>query len=195
MIFYSQKQTQVKMRVFFVTGNKGKFLEASSILREYGIELQLDTIHEKLEIQSENLEDIVSHALKHVCEGSIHDYFVVEDDGLFINALNGFPGPYSSYVYKTIGVTGVLKLMSDVDDRSAYFKSVVGVCGPSGITRLFTGVVRGSISREPRGSGGFGFDPIFIPSGYDRTFAELGIEVKNKLSHRAKAFRALGEWL
>jgi len=183
------------MRVFFVTGNKGKFLEASSILRGYGIELQLDTIHEKLEIQSENLEDIVSNALKYVCGDSISDYFVVEDDGLFVNALNGFPGPYSSYVYKTIGITGVLKLMSDVNDRSAYFKSVVGICGPNGITRLFTGVAYGSISREPRGSGGFGFDPIFIPSGYDRTFAELGIEVKNKLSHRAKAFRALGEWL
>ena len=183
------------MNVFFVTSNKGKFLEASLILREYGIELQLDTSHRKLEVQSDDLEDIVKVALENLCRDSVRDYLVVEDDGLFINALNGFPGPYSSYVYKTIGITGILKLMSDVNDRSAYFKSVVGLCGPSGVTKLFVGVTHGFISREARRRGGFGFDPIFIPLGYDRTFAELGIDVKNKVSHRAKAFRALGEWL
>lgn len=183
------------MIVFFVTSNRGKFLEASSVLREFGIELRLDTTHRKLEIQSDSLEDIVSNALTNICSGSVSDYFVVEDDGLFINALNGFPGPYSSYVYKTIGLKGVLKLMDGVDDRSAYFKSVVGLCGPKGVTKLFIGVVEGFIANEPRGSEGFGFDPIFIPQGYKETFAELGINVKNKLSHRARAFRALGEWL
>ncbi|ADY01972.1 RdgB/HAM1 family non-canonical purine NTP pyrophosphatase [Vulcanisaeta moutnovskia 768-28] len=183
------------MRVFFVTSNKAKFREASLVLKEFGIDLLIDTNHRKVEIQSDNLEDIVSNALKEICNGNTGDYFVVEDDGLFINKLNGFPGPYSSYVYKTIGLTGILKLMSGVDDRTAYFKSVVGLCGPKAIIKLFTGVVYGNIAMEPRGSEGFGFDPIFIPSDYDKTFAELGIDIKNRLSHRAKAFRALGDWL
>ncbi|MFB6470837.1 MAG: XTP/dITP diphosphatase [Vulcanisaeta sp. AZ3] len=183
------------MKVFFVTSNRGKFLEALSVLREYDIELQLDTSHKKLEIQSESLEDIVNNAITNICRESVNEYFVIEDDGLFISALNGFPGPYSSYVYKTIGLNGVLKLMINTNDRTAYFKSVVGLCGPNGITKLFIGIINGLIAHEPRGSEGFGFDPIFIPQGYNKTFAELGVEVKNKLSHRAKAFRALGEWL
>ncbi|BDR92031.1 XTP/dITP diphosphatase [Vulcanisaeta souniana] len=183
------------MRVFFVTSNEGKLHEASLVLREFSIELVMDLNHRKIEIQSDNLEDIVNNALTNICTGGISEYFVVEDDGLFINKLNGFPGPYSSYVYKTIGLTGILKLMNGINDRSAYFKSVVGLCGPQIPIKLFIGVVRGSIAMEPRGSEGFGFDPIFIPSGYNKTFAELGPEIKNKLSHRALAFRALGNWL
>ena len=183
------------MRVFFVTGNKAKFHEASSVLREFNIDLMIDTNHRKIEIQSDDLEDIVSNALANICNDNVSDYFIVEDDGLFINKLNGFPGPYSSYVYKTIGLTGILKLMNDIDDRTAYFKSVVGLCGPKVTIKLFTGVVHGNIATEPRGFEGFGFDPIFIPSGYDKTFAELGIDIKNRLSHRARAFRALGDWL
>ncbi len=185
------------MRIFFVTGNEAKFHEASLVLKEFGIELMIDRGHRKVEIQSDKLEDIVSNALQGICSDNPSDYFVVEDDGLFINKLNGFPpGPYSSYVYKTIGLAGILKLMSGVDDRTAYFKSVVGLCGPRVGIKLFSGVVYGRIAMEPRGTeGGFGFDPIFVPDGYDKTFAELGIDIKNKLSHRARAFRALGNWI
>ncbi|WP_054858015.1 XTP/dITP diphosphatase [Vulcanisaeta sp. JCM 16159] len=180
------------MRIFFVTGNEAKFHEASLVLREFGVNLVIDREHKKIEIQSDNLEDIVSNALGEICSSNVTNYFVVEDDGLFINRLNGFPGPYSAYVYKTIGLTGILKLMSGVEDRSAYFKSVVGLCGPKINIKLFTGIVRGSIAMEPRGSEGFGFDPIFIPDGYDKTFAELGIDIKNKLSHR---LGHLGPWV
>ena len=183
------------MRIFFVTGNEAKFREASLVLKEFGLDLLVDKSHRKVEIQSDSLEDIVSNALQGICSDNVSDYYVVEDDGLFINRLNGFPGPYSSYVYKTIGLTGILKLMNGIDDRTAYFKSVVGLCGPGIGIRLFTGVVNGRIAMEPRGTEGFGFDPIFIPEGYDRTFAELGIDIKNRLSHRARAFRALGNWL
>ncbi|GAB6943665.1 XTP/dITP diphosphatase [Vulcanisaeta sp. JCM 14467] len=183
------------MRIFFVTGNEAKFREASSVLKEFGIDLLIDKSHKKVEIQSDNLEDIVSNALQGICSDNVSDYYVVEDDGLFINRLNGFPGPYSSYVYKTIGLTGILKLMNDIDDRTAYFKSVVGLCGPKVGIKLFTGVVSGRIAMEPRGTEGFGFDPIFIPEGYDKTFAELGIGIKNRLSHRARAFKSLGNWL
>ncbi|WP_054842160.1 XTP/dITP diphosphatase [Vulcanisaeta distributa] len=179
------------MRIFFVTSNEAKFREASLVLKEFGIDLMINRGYRKVEIQSDNLEDIVNNALQFICGDNSSDYFVVEDDGLFINRLNGFPGPYSSYVYKTIGLIGILKLMSGVDDRTAYFKSVVGLCGPKVGIKLFSGVVYGRIAMEPRGGteGGFGFDPIFIPEGYDKTFAELGIDIKNKLSHRARAFR------
>ena len=183
------------MRIFFITSNEAKFREASLVLKEFGVNLMIDKSHRKVEIQSDNLEDIVNNALQDICSDSVGDYFVVEDDGLFINRLNGFPGPYSSYVYKTIGLAGILKLMNGIDDRTAYFKSVVGLCGPKFGIKLFTGIVHGRIAMEPRGTEGFGFDPIFIPEGYDRTFAELGISIKNRLSHRARAFKALGNWL
>ncbi len=183
------------MKIFFVTGNEAKFREASLVLGEFGIELAMDRSHRKIEIQSDNLEDIVNNALATICTGDVSEYFVVEDDGLFIDKLNGFPGPYSSYVYRTIGLTGILRLMSGINDRTAYFKSVVGLCGPQIPAKLFIGVRYGVIATEPRGSEGFGYDPIFIPSGFNKTFGELGLEIKNKLSHRAMAFRTLGNWL
>ncbi len=181
------------IKFVFITGNKGKYEEARRILGEYGLELYLDSKRRKVEIQSESLEEIVDFALVHL-ECAPDEACIIEDDGLFIEALGGFPGPYSAYVYKTIGLKGVLKLMEGVSNRRAYFKSVVGV-KIGGERALFTGVVHGFISERERGVGGFGFDPIFIPEGHDRTFAELGVEVKNKISHRARAFRALGEWV
>ncbi len=183
----------MSIKLYFVTNNKGKFLEASSILRRYNIELiQIDT--EKLEIQSDDLRKIALRAAEYVFE-KIRKPIIVEDAGLFIKALNGFPGPYSSYVFKTIGIHGILKLMNDVDDRRAEFRSVVVLKHPIVGTRIFEGIVNGIISRIPKGSKGFGFDPIFIPNGCTKTFAEMDIEEKNKYSHRARAFRALGEWV
>lgn len=182
------------MIIYFVTGNRHKYEEASSVLSKYGIKLLMESGLKKVEIQSDDIEDIVMYSLDSICNKA-GKYLVVEDDGLFIKALKGFPGPYSAYVYRTIGLNGVLKLMSDVSDREAYFKSVVGLCTPNGEKILFTGIAEGEIAREVRGSEGFGYDPIFIPKGFNKTFAELGIEVKNLVSHRARAFTALGEWL
>ncbi|MEM1822504.1 MAG: non-canonical purine NTP pyrophosphatase, partial [Zestosphaera sp.] len=96
---------------------------------------------------------------------------------------------------KTIGVEGVLKLMSSVSDRTAFFKSVIVLYYPQQGFKVFEGVVYGSISLEARGSGGFGFDPIFVPEGHHKTFAELDLETKNSLSHRGRAFRAMVSWL
>lgn len=182
------------MIIHFVTGNRHKYEEASGVLSRYGVRLLMESGVKKVEIQSDELEDIVNYSLDIICSGTTK-YLVVEDDGLFIKALGGFPGPYSAYVYKTIGLSGVLKLMNGIGSREAYFKSVVGLCTPDGGKYLFTGIVEGEIAMEARGTGGFGYDPIFIPRGFNETFAELGIEVKNSLSHRARAFMALGEWL
>jgi len=179
--------------VAFVTRNKHKFEEASYVLSHFGVRVvQVDL--ERVEIQSDDLSEI---ALTGAKQASLRlgRAVVVEDAGLFVDALNGFPGPYSSYVFRTIGIRGILKLMSGVGDRRARFESAVAYCDPSGECRVFRGVALGVIALEPRGSGGFGFDPIFIPDeGGGLTYAEMSFERKCEISHRAKAFKAFGEW-
>jgi XTP/dITP diphosphohydrolase len=177
--------------LYFATSNKHKFDEARDVLKNYGIELRM--INRKVEeIQSENLKKIALHALKKalVCDKLP---MIVEDAGLFINALNGFPGPYSSYVHKTLGIDGIIKLMRKKDDRDAEFRSVVAF-GSSSVVKTYQGVVKGKIARKPRGKSGFGFDPIFIPKGSEKTFAEMSLEDKNRYSHRAIALRKFARW-
>lgn len=179
-------------KICVVTGNKHKFKEISEIAKEYGIELEMCEGF-KLEFQASDLEEIV---LKSVMLAYIYlnRPVLVEDAGLFIEALNGFPGPYSNYVYRTIGIAGILKLLSDVENRRACFKSSVALVHNNRVF-ISTGKVCGTISRTPRGSGGFGFDPIFIPEGETRTFAEMSIHEKNLYSHRAKAVKKVFEAL
>lgn len=179
--------------IFFATGNISKFNEARRILAEYGISAAMIKV-KVMEVQDDDIERIAEiSALNALREVNLP--LIVEDAGLFIEALNGFPGPYSSYVYRTIGVRGVLRLMEGVEDRRASFKSAVAYCDPGGELRCFQGVVHGRITREARGDRGFGFDPIFEPDEEPtRTFGEMSVEEKNKLSHRAKALRKFAEW-
>lgn len=179
--------------IYFATENGGKFREAQAELAKYGINLKQLAIR-RLEIQSDSLEDIATFSAKTVAE-QFKCKVVVEDAGLFINALKGFPGPFSSYVYRTIGIEGILKLLRGESNRNAFFKSVVSYCEPGLSPVTFTGLAEGAISLEPRGNLGFGFDPIFIPRGSDRTFAEMTVEQKNTFSHRAKSFRLFAEYI
>ena len=185
------------MIIYFATGNKGKLHEVKTLASSYGIVVkQLDI--KKVEIQSDSLEEISLYAVRDIYNKVISkgiDNVVVEDAGLFIEALKGFPGPYSSYVYKTIGIRGVLKLLEGVDNRKAFFKAVVVFKSSSLGERIFKGIVHGEIVEEPRGTYGFGFDPIFKPYGSDKTFAEMTVQEKNKFSHRSKAFTELFKWL
>jgi XTP/dITP diphosphohydrolase len=149
---------------------------------------------EKLEIQSNDLTAIASFAALQAAR-SKRCPVVSEDAGLFVNALGGFPGPYSSYVFKTLGTNGILRLMKNGSKRGAFFQAAVAFCTPKTRPRCFTGVVDGVVSRKPRGTNGFGFDPIFIPrQGDGRTFAEMATEEKNALSHRAMAFAKFSKW-
>lgn len=178
--------------IFFATKNVNKFNEARRILAEYSISIAM--IRAKmLEVQDDDIERIAEiSAINAARETSLP--VIVEDAGLFVEALNGFPGPYSSYVYKTIGIKGLLKLLWGVEERKAYFKSVVAFCNPEKV-KLFRGVVYGKIAREARGSEGFGFDPIFEPDEEpSKTFAEMTIEEKNRFSHRARALKKFAEW-
>lgn len=178
---------------FFVTGNIHKFNEARLILAEYNVAVAMLKI-EAVEIQDDNLKSIAkASAIDAVKKCGLPIF--VEDAGLFIEAFNGFPGPYSSYVYRTIGTKGILKLMENVDKREAYFQSVVAFSGPEEAPKCFQGKVKGKISMEERGSSGFGFDPIFEPSdGRKKTFAEMTTTKKNEYSHRAEALRKFAEW-
>ncbi len=181
------------MRIMFATNNMNKVMEANEILRSFGIEL-ISTDVKKIEIQSDSLREIAVYAVRHVYN-VVKSPVVVEDSGLFIEALNGFPGPYSSYVYKTIGLKGILKLMEGMGNRVARFVAVVALAISDKEIYVFEGVVEGYIAHEIRGSRGFGYDPIFIPFNHSKTFAEMDRNEKNMYSHRGKAFRALGEWV
>ena len=182
--------------IFFATNNVNKFNEARRVLAEYKIAVGMLRVKAS-EIQSANLREIA--------QTSAQDAFkrcrlpvIVEDAGLFIDALRGFPGPYAAYAYKTIGNKGLLKLMENVEDRKATFQSVIAYCDSySGIPVCFEGEAAGKITNEERrgnGKSGFGFDPIFQPSGSEKTFAEMTLEEKNGFSHRAKAVRKFAEW-
>lgn len=181
-------------RVWFLTSNKGKFREAQSVATASGLQLRMLSAP-KIEIQSDNLSEIASYGAQEAAN-RLGIPVVAEDAGLFIRKLNGFPGPYSSDVFKRLGNKGILKLMEGVSNRSAKFSSVAAFCTPSGKPRCFVGSVFGCIGLQSRGAGGFGFDPIFIPTkGDGRTFAQMTVREKNRFSHRATSFKKLSKWL
>ncbi|MEM4333216.1 MAG: RdgB/HAM1 family non-canonical purine NTP pyrophosphatase [Nitrososphaerota archaeon] len=176
--------------VKIVTSNPGKWEELYTMLSSRG--LDCIWIRERVrELQSEDLAEIVLASGIEAYEkwgGGV----LLEDSGLFVTALGGFPGPYSAYVFRTIGVKGLLKLMEGVQDREAWFKSAICYISPDGSQSIFTGEVKGILAAEPRGTGGFGFDPIFIPAeGDGRTFAQMTVREKNLYSHRARAVQKL----
>ncbi|MEM2990196.1 MAG: XTP/dITP diphosphatase [Halobacteria archaeon] len=177
-------------KLLFITSNLGKVEEARKFLSKLNVEIaQLNLKYP--EIQSNSLMEIARYGAEY-CYSKLKKPLFVEDSGLFIKALNGFPGPYSSYVFKTIGNIGLLRLMQGVEKREAYFKSVVAYHDGENI-KIFSGIVRGKISYEAKGSSGFGFDPIFLYGA--KTFAELTVEEKNKVSHRSKSLSKLARWL
>ena len=174
-----------------VTSNSGKAREFQLLFEEAGLEIEIEPM-KTVEIQADSLEEIAVFS-------SLQAYnllkrpVIVEDAGLFVESLNGFPGPYSSYVYKTLGAEGLLKLVGE--DRRAHFESVIAFYSREHGVKVFRGICRGRIAYEVRGTSGFGFDPIFIPENMNKTFAELGEVEKNKISHRGRAARKLVEWL
>ncbi|RLF05525.1 MAG: non-canonical purine NTP pyrophosphatase, partial [Thermoprotei archaeon] len=129
-----------RLRIRFVTSNEGKVREANVVLQRYGL-VAVPHPARKLELQSDRLEEVAKYAAQSLI-GRVPEPFFVEDSGLFIYSLRGFPGPYSSYVYRTIGLEGVLKLMEGVGDRRAKFVAVAALC-VGGEVRVFKGEVEG----------------------------------------------------
>jgi len=182
--------------IILATGNIHKFNETRAVLSEYGIVTGMLKI-KTLEIQSESLEDIAKTSVQEAYK-KCNLPIIVEDAGLFVKKLNGFPGPYAAYVYKTIGNKGLLELMKSVENREAEFQSAIAFRSSKLETPMcFSGRVLGEITKEERTAStamGFGFDPIFKPKGNKKTFAEMTLTEKNKHSHRANALRKFGEW-
>ena len=172
--------------LFFVSSNIHKYQEAKKILDSFGINLGFFKSNLE-EIQSNSIKDIALNKAKNAfskCKKPL----IVEDDGLFINSLKGFPGPYSSYVFKTIGNKGILDLLKQ--NRTAKFISVITYCDEKTL-KSFNAKLDGTISKNQKGKG-WGYDPIFIPKNSKKTFAELNN--KNELSHRYKALKKFSNW-
>ncbi len=123
---------------------------------------------------------------------------LADDTGLFVASLGGLPGVRSSRFagegssYED-NVAALLEALGDSEERAAEFRTVAFLHLPDGRERWVEGVARGAIARQPAGKGGFGYDPIFVPAGLDRTFSQLSMEEKNAISHRGRAFRAMAE--
>lgn len=177
--------------ITFASTNPDKFREVESILAARRIQASFARL-ELVEIQSDSLEEVAQEKAKSAYS-RVKKPVMVEDDGLFVDALAGFPGPYSSYVFKTIGNAGVLKLLKDESKgRSATFRSLIAFFDGSTL-QLFEGQARGSIS-EKISPGGWGYDPIFMPDGAaGMTFAGLA-GGKNDYSHRRRALDKFADW-
>jgi len=173
--------------ILFASSNEHKYEEAEKILAEFGIELEFFKT-DLVEIQDESLSKIALQKALNAYE-KCKKPVIVEDDGLFINSLSGFPGPYSSYVFKTIGNNGILKLIES--NRTAQFRAVIAFCDSSNEPTLFESSVTGTISKNIQ-DGGWGYDPIFIPEKQNKTYAELAD--KNKLSHRYESLKKFATW-
>lgn len=190
----------MKKKLVFATNNAHKLEEIRAILGD------------KMEILS--LADINCHAdipeTANTLEGNAHlkseyvynhyglDCFA-DDTGLEVEALDGAPGVYSARYAgdghdSQVNMQKLLKEMEEKNNRKAQFRTVISLI-EKGEEKLFEGIVRGKITQEKRGNSGFGYDPVFQPEGFDVTFAEMGSEVKNKISHRARAVKALCDYL
>ncbi len=179
------------MKIRFATSNPYKVSEGNVVGAGFGIEyVQLKEPYP--EIRDEDVSRVAEEGARFVFD-RINKPVIVEDTGLFIEALNGFPGSFSAFVFGKLGNNGILKLLGEVENRKAEFISAVGYCNQEGV-RVFKGSVKGLIADRKKGMGGFGYDPIFIPAGQKKTFAE-DPGMKERISHRNKAFQRFSEWI
>ena len=178
-------------KIIFVTGNPHKVKEATGILAPLGIEIEQNNCGYP-ELQEDDIEAIAGFGAEWAANKLNHEV-MVDDSGLFIDALGGFPGPYSAYVAKTLGNERILKLMEGETNRSAKFKCAIGYCRPGEEPIVFSGEVVGEIATSIRGNLGFGYDPIFEVGGV--TFGEMPDEEKNRISHRYRALLGFAKWL
>ena len=180
--------------LYFITSNKGKFKEVANKL----IEADVKVIQKNIgypEVQANSLEDVVNFGVNYILE-RFHKPFIIEDAGIFIKFLNDFPGVYSADVYYKIGCNGILKLLEEVKkEREACFKSVIAYVNSDKQIHIFTGECLGVIGFEELGVNGFGYDPIFIPQGETKTFAQMKVDEKNSFSHRGNALDKLLKFL
>jgi XTP/dITP diphosphohydrolase len=186
---HTDKPESEVMELKVVTSNDGKIKEFKQTFEKTPVFPTKVSVPYP-EVQASSLEEVVDFGLDNL-KDKIQPPFIIDDAGVFVDGLEGFPGVYSRYVYDTIGLQGLLRQLEHIEDRQASFKCVLGLLLEDGTTHKFVGECKGRIIHEMRGDGGFGYDPIFIPDGFDRTFAELLPEEKNEISHRGRAMQNL----
>ena len=196
------------MKIVFATNNQHKLQEIREILGDQFEILSLADIgcHEDIPETGNTLEANAHQKAEYVFDHYHIDCFA-DDTRLEVDALGGAPGVHSArYAEGTdhnseANMAKLLRELGDNDNRKARFRTVISLIQMEGGNPVcsreyqFEGVVEGRIDREKHGSEGFGYDPVFIPEGYDKSFAELGEEIKNQISHRARAVKKLAEWL
>ena len=180
------------MKVIFVTSNESKLREARGIL---GVELE----SVDLDLPEPQALDVAEVAAQKAlaARAALRDPprpVLVEDSGIVFGAWNGLPGALTKWFLNSVGNEGLLRMLVAEEDRSARAVCAVAVSDAGGSVQVFVGEVEGFVAGAPRGSGGFGWDPIFVPEGERRTYAEMGPD-KDRVSHRARAFEAAREGL
>ena len=175
--------------ITFASTNQNKYLEVQLILSTQNISVNFAQTC-LVEVQSDSLEEIARQKAK-TAFAKLGRPVIVEDDGLFIDSLGGFPGQYSSFVFRTIGNDGILKLLAGSANRSAYFRSLIAFYNGKTLS-ISEGRVDGRISDRIT-EGGWGYDPIFMPAGTYLTFAQLK-KSKNQYSHRKRALEKFAQW-
>ncbi len=191
----------MKKRLVFATNNAHKLEEIRAILGNSIEILSLADIHCHADIPetADTLEGNARQKSRYVYEHYGLDCFA-DDTGLEVESLGGAPGVYSARYADGQGhdsqanMNKLLKEMEEKNDRKAQFRTIISLI-EKGEEKQFEGIVKGQITREKRGESGFGYDPIFQPDGYETTFAELGSDIKNRISHRARAVAVLCDYL
>lgn len=190
--------------IVLASRNSDKIAELTSTLADLDIELKSALDFPELGEVEEDRHTLEGNALKKARYAFEETGLpsLADDTGLEVDALNGRPGVFSARYAgdKSTYEDNLNKLLDELievkrEDRGARFRTIVAFIDESGEGYLFEGVCRGLILEEPRGEGGFGYDPVFRPEGYDQTFAELEAEEKNRISHRGKAIQKFYEWL
>jgi len=175
--------------LIFATGNKDKLKEASSILplKVSGIDLEID------EVQS---SDLIYIAEKKVAEAfrKIKKPVFIDDVGVFFPALKGFPGPYAKHFLDALGQEKISTIIHGEKDKTIMISCVIAYHDGDKV-HSFRGDVEGVTAQKPKGKDGWAYDLIFIPDGYSKTYAELGSDVKNKISHRSLALAKFKKFL
>jgi len=170
----------------FVTGNPNKAKEAGGIL---GISLEQVEVVDLFEIQTQDLDELVSHKAQQAYD-ALRCPILVEDSGLVFHAWKGLPGALVKWFETTVGCEGMLKMLQSFDDRRARAICCLAIHDGKNI-QIVRGEVEGTIANEIRGGNGFGWDVLFIPEGHKKTYAEMSSIEKNAISHRKRALEKL----
>jgi non-canonical purine NTP pyrophosphatase (RdgB/HAM1 family) len=170
----------------FVTGNSNKAKEAGDIL---GTSLEQVEVAGLFEIQTKDLDELVRHKVQQAYD-ALKSPVMVEDSGLIFHAWKGLPGALVKWFETTVGCEGMLKMLQSFGDRRAKAICCLAIHDGKNI-QVVRGEVEGIIANEIRGSNGFGWDVLFIPEGYEKTYAEMSSEEKNTISHRKRALESL----